>query len=87
MSSLNILKYYHITLMVLMTNSREPVNKLSGCDFNRAKLIDFGYSVYVPEYAKDYDLPLRSINGYSGYIDILNYEAPLILMISSFQID
>jgi hypothetical protein len=75
MSSLNILEtpYYFGGLMI---DLREFTKRLLEYDPDIVEVVQFGSSVYAPEYARDVDILVitRKMKEYNGYLDALNLE-------------
>jgi hypothetical protein len=60
----------------LMIDLREFVKRLLEYDPDIVEVVQFGSSVYAPEYARDVDILVitRKMKEYNGYLDALNLE-------------
>jgi hypothetical protein len=59
-----------------MIDLREFVKRLLEYDPDIVEVVQFGSSVYAPEYARDVDILVitRKMKEYNGYLDVLNLE-------------
>ena len=72
-----------------MPDLREFVKRLLEYDPNIVEVVQFGSSVYAPEYAKDVDLLVitRKMKEYSGYLDFLDLEgSPINIDVLVFDV-